>query len=63
MSDTLSVCVQSLHHRRSRNAQDACASFASIDSKLHLPPRLNAIILAAKAGAGPVGVRQHKLPP
>jgi hypothetical protein len=63
MSDTLSVCVQSLHHRCSRNAQDARATFVSIDSKLHLPPRLNAIILAIKAGAGPVGVRQDKLPP
>jgi hypothetical protein len=28
-----------------------------------LPLRLNPIILANKAGAGPVGVRQHKLPP
>ncbi|UFW41631.1 hypothetical protein [Bradyrhizobium sp. WSM471] len=37
--------------------------FVSIDSKLHLPLRLNPIILASKAGAGPVGVRQHKLPP
>lgn len=30
----------------------------SIDSKLHLPPRANAIILAGKAAAGPVGVRR-----
>jgi len=30
---------------------------------LHLPLRLNAIILVIKAGAGPVGVRQHKSPP
>ncbi|WP_198033675.1 hypothetical protein [Bradyrhizobium sp. WSM2254] len=34
----------------------------SINSKLHLPPRLNPIILAAKADASPVGVR-YKLPP
>lgn len=31
--------------------------FVSTDSKLHLPPRANAIILASKAAAGPVGVR------
>jgi len=35
----------------------------SIDSKLHLPPRVNPIILAIKADAGPVGARQYKLPP
>jgi hypothetical protein len=37
--------------------------FISIESKLHLPPRVNPIILAVKADASPVGVRQHKLPP
>jgi hypothetical protein len=30
---------------------------------MHLPLASNAIILAVKAAAGPVGVRQHKLPP
>ncbi|WP_041748638.1 hypothetical protein [Bradyrhizobium cosmicum] len=39
------------------------AEIVSIDSRLHLPQRLNPIILAIKAGASPVGVRQHKLPP
>jgi len=53
------VCIS----RRCRNAQQASAAFVSIDSKLHLPPRVNPIILAIKAGAGPVGVRQYKLPP
>ena len=48
---------------RCRNAQQADAAFVSIDSKLHLPLRANAIILAIKAAADPVGVRQHKLPP
>jgi hypothetical protein len=37
--------------------------FISIESKLHLPPRVNPIILTVKADASPVGVRQHKLPP
>jgi hypothetical protein len=52
-------CVQSLRQRRCRSAQQA----DSIDSKLHLPLHANAIILAIKAAADPVGVRQHKLPP
>jgi hypothetical protein len=30
--------------------------FVSIDSKLHLPERKNAIILTAKSDASPVGV-------
>jgi len=35
---------------------------ASIRSNLHLPPRVNAIIVVAKVDASPVGVG-HKLPP
>jgi hypothetical protein len=56
-------CVQSLRPRRCRNAQHDAAGIVSSDSKLHLPLRANAIILAIKAAASPVGVRQHKLPP
>jgi isoquinoline 1-oxidoreductase alpha subunit len=51
------VCIS----RRCRNAQQASRTFVSINSKLHLPPDVNAINLAIKAGAGPVGVRHFQV--
>jgi isoquinoline 1-oxidoreductase alpha subunit len=45
-----------LRRRPCRNAQPLSVPVASIRSKLHLPPRVNAIILPAKADASPVGV-------
>jgi hypothetical protein len=63
MSSYAGCCVQSLHPPRSRNAQHEAAAIVSSDSKLHLPLRANAIILAIKAAADPVGVRHQVLPP
>jgi hypothetical protein len=59
----LSFASCALRQFRSRNAQHAKAEMASINSRLHLPLRRNAIILAIKVDASPVGVRQYKLPP
>jgi hypothetical protein len=43
---------------RCRIAQPAGRNiFSPLNSKLHLPPDRNAIILRAKVGIGPVGVR------
>jgi isoquinoline 1-oxidoreductase alpha subunit len=54
-STSAAYSILRLCQRSCRNAQQSDASFVSISSKLHLPLRVNAIILAAKVGASPVG--------